>query len=89
MPHSTGLTVDVAIFDGKTNKEIYMRKGEDGVSAFFIHFYKDKKDQESRKYQELQDYLAELMMKHGFRFASKKEYFHFDYKPDLEPNYFL
>ncbi len=87
MPHSEGLSVDISIWDTKTDKEIYMRKGSDGVPAFFTHFYRDKSDEESKSYQELQDYIAKLMMKYGFRFASKKEYFHFDYRPSLPPNY--
>lgn len=88
MPHSTGMTVDVAIWDSESNKEIYMRKGDDGVPAFFVHFYRDIKDEESRRCQELQDYIATTMMSHGFRFASKREYFHFDYKPEIPENYF-
>jgi hypothetical protein len=65
-----------------------MRKGEDGVPAFFIHFYRDRQNEESKKYQELQDYIANIMMSHGFRFASKREYFHFDYKLEIPKNYF-
>lgn len=88
MPHATGMTVDVAIWDIATNKEIYMRKGDDGVPALFVHFYRDKEDEESKRYQEMQDYIATTMMSHGFRFASKREYFHFDYKPETPENYF-
>jgi hypothetical protein len=65
-----------------------MRKGEDGVPAFFIHFYRDRQNEESKKYQELQDYIANIMMSHGFRFASKREYCHFDYQPDIPKTYF-
>ena len=87
MPHASGLSVDVAIWDQNTNKEVYLRRGEDGVNALFIGFYRDKTDQESKRYQELQDYLAGLMIGHGFRIGSKREYFHFDYRPDIPPNY--
>ncbi|HEV7449664.1 MAG TPA: hypothetical protein VGP13_03965 [Candidatus Paceibacterota bacterium] len=87
MPHAEGLSVDVAIWDPKTNKEVYLRRGEDGVDALFIGFYRGKDDADSKHYQELQDYLAELMMRHGFRVGSKREYFHFDYRPNTAPNY--
>lgn len=87
MPHSTGLTVDVAIFDIATNTEIFMRKREEGLPAFFIHYHRGKSDVESKKCQELQDYIAEIMMRHGFRFGIRKEYFHFDYKPEIPENY--
>jgi D-alanyl-D-alanine dipeptidase len=87
MPHAHGDTVDVALWDVATDKEIYMRKGEDGIDALFINFYRGKNDPESDKYQELQDYLANLMMRYGFRIGTRREYFHFDYRPDTEPNY--
>ena len=87
MPHAYGDTVDVALWDTGTDKEIYLRKGEDGIDALFINFYRGKDDPESKKYQELQDYLANLMMKYGFRIGTRREYFHFDYRPDTEPNY--
>ena len=87
MPHASGFSVDVAIWDTKTNKEIYLRKGADGMPAFYVHFYENRKDLESKKYQKLQDYLAGLMMKYGFRFASLKEYWHYDYKPEIPENY--
>lgn len=87
MPHAKGLSVDVSIVDANSGKEIYMRRGEDGNDALFIDFYKGKEDLESRKYQELQDLLIGIMIKNGFRIGTKREYFHFDYNPDLAPNY--
>ena len=72
MPHASGLTVDVSLLDVKTNLEIPMRKREDGIVAFITHFYASKDDPESKQYQELQDYVAETMMKHGFRFGRLK-----------------
>ncbi len=87
MPHALGLSVDVAIWDTKENKEIHMRRSEDGVPALFIDFYKNKKDEGSQQCQELQDYLGKLMMLNGFRIGTKREYFHFDYRPDTLPNY--
>lgn len=88
MPHATGLTVDVSIWDIETGTEIFMRKKEDGVPAFFVDFYRDKLDADSMRCQELQDFVGEIMMRHGFRLASKREYFHYDYKPETNPNYF-
>lgn len=86
-PHALGLSIDAAIWDREENKEVYLRRGEDGLPALFIGFYKGKDDEDSKRYQELQDYLANLMMDHGFRIGTKKEYFHFDYRPDVPPNY--
>lgn len=87
MPHALGTSVDVALWDLDKNKEVYMRQGEDGLPALFINFYRGKEDEASRRYQELQDYLADIMMCHGFRIGTKLEYFHFDYRPEKEPNY--
>ena len=87
MPHASGLTVDVALWDKEDNAEIFLRNREDGVPAFFVNFYQGKNDPESRKYQELQEYVIGVMMRHGFRLGSKQEYFHFDYRPDTVPNY--
>jgi len=87
MPHALGLSVDVAMWNATEGKEVYMRKGDDGAPALFIGFYKGKEDPESKRYQELQDDLAELMMRYGFRIGTKSEYFHFDYRPDTAPNY--
>jgi D-alanyl-D-alanine dipeptidase len=86
-PHALGLTVDVSIWDPQTNSEVMMRKREDGTPALFIGFYKSKSDEESKRYQELQDYIAGLMLKRGFRIGTKREYFHFDYRPDMPENY--
>jgi D-alanyl-D-alanine dipeptidase len=87
MRHASGLSVDVTLWDKKENKEVFLRSGEDGVPALFAHFYKDKSDLESRKYQDLQDYIIGIMMCYGFRLGSKREYFHFDYRPEVPPNY--
>lgn len=87
MPHAQGTSVDVALWDQKLNKEIYLRRGEDGLLALFIGFYRGKEDEESKQYQRLQDELAARMMRHGFRIGTKREYFHFDYRPDAPLNY--
>jgi D-alanyl-D-alanine dipeptidase len=85
-PHAKGIAVDVAIFDAKTNTEVYLRRGEDGTPALFIDFYKEKEDPESKRFQELQEYLIDLMLRHGFRLGTKREYFHFDYRSEMAPN---
>lgn len=80
MPHAGGFSVDVAIWDKTTDKEVFLRRGEDGVDALFIDFYKEKNDANSKRYQELQEYLIDLMGRHGFKIGTKREYFHFDYQ---------
>jgi len=82
MPHAQGIAVDVALWDKATDKEIYMRKWEDGNPALYIDFYKNRTDEEGKWYQELQDYLINLMLAHGFKVGKKLEYFHFDYRPE-------
>ncbi len=87
MPHAQGLSVDVTLFDPQTATEIPMRNKEDGIEALFIGFYRGKNDEESKRYQEKQDYLAGLMLQQGFRIGKRREYFHFDYRPDEPENY--
>ncbi len=87
MPHAHGRSVDVALWDIAKDKEVYLRSGDDGTGALFIHFYKDKQGEEARRYQELQDLLITHMMTQGFRLGTKREYFHFDFRPEMLPNY--
>lgn len=87
MPHASGKTVDVALWSIKEDKEVFLRNKDDGDGAYFINFYKDKDDAQSKHYQELQDLLINTMQEHGFRLGTKREYFHFDYKPETEKNY--
>jgi len=87
MPHSQGLSLDVALWDEISNKEVYMRKGDDGAPALFVDFYKNKDDDESQKYQELQEWVIGIMQEKGFRLGTKNEYFHFDYRPNDLQNY--
>jgi D-alanyl-D-alanine dipeptidase len=87
MPHATGKTVDIALWDKQGSKEVYLRDGEDGDDAYFANFYRDKTDEDSKRYQSLQNYLIGMMQDHGFRLGKRKEYFHFDYKPDIPRNY--
>lgn len=85
MPHSLGLSVDVALWDPKEEKEVYMRDGEDGADALFVDFYKNR--EEGREYQRLQEFVINTMQDYGFRLGKKREYFHFDYRPRTERSY--
>jgi D-alanyl-D-alanine dipeptidase len=87
MPHATGKTVDVTIWDPKENKEVYSRNVKDGVEALFIVFYRHQNAPESARYQELQEFVIRAMLEQGFRVGVKREYFHFNYQPDQPINY--
>ncbi len=87
MPHAQGKSVDVTLWDPKENKEVYMRRGDDGTDALFVDFYKNREDEEGKKYQELQEWVIGVMQNHGFRLGTKREYFHFDYKPEESRDY--
>ncbi|MEM9337040.1 MAG: hypothetical protein AAGA35_04260 [Patescibacteria group bacterium] len=87
MPHAEGKSVDVALWDPESDKEVYMRNGEDGTDALFVDFYKDHSDEEGKQYQELQEWVIGLMQEQGFRLGTKREYFHFDYRPNEPINY--
>ncbi len=87
MPHAEGLSIDVALWDVEKNQEVYLRRGEDGVDALFVDFYKEKGDAESKRYQKLQEWVIAIMQNHGFRLGTKREYFHFDYRPRTPRNY--
>ena len=79
MPHATGRSVDVALWDKKEDREIFMRNGADGTDALFVGFYRGKTDEPSRRYEELQRFVIETMLSNGFKLGTKNEYFHFDY----------
>jgi D-alanyl-D-alanine dipeptidase len=85
MPHATGKSVDIALINKYSGKEVPMRNWKDGTDALFIHFYKNKK--QGRVYEELQEYIITAMLKLGFRLGKKREYFHFNYNPTAIPNY--
>lgn len=80
MPHATGRSVDVAIWDIEADKEIYLRKNGDGPESLLIDFYKEANDEEGKRCYELQNFLIDLMLKHGFGLGKRREYFHFDYR---------
>jgi len=89
MPHAEGKSVDVALWDPEEDKEVYMRNGDDGVDALFVDFYKGKEGEQSKHYQELQEWVIRIMFDNGFRLGTKNEYFHFDYRPNEPENYFF
>lgn len=79
MPHATGCSVDIALWDEKEDKGVYMRDGKDDPDAFFIDFYKGKDTDKAKRYQYLQETVVETMRKYGFCLGIKQEYFHFNY----------
>lgn len=79
MPHASGTSVDVALWSIVDDKEVYMRDSADGAPALFVDFYRGKTDAASQRFQQLQDDLAGLMLAHGFRLGTRREYFHFDW----------
>lgn len=83
MPHALGISIDVAVWSIKENTEVYLRNGTDGTDALFIDFYKGKEEVESKRYQELQEWMIGMMQEYGFRLGTKREYFHFDYRHDM------
>lgn len=87
MPHALGRSIDVALWDTKENKEVYLRRAEDGADALFADFYKEKTDPDSEQYQKLQEYVINTMQDLGFRLGKLREYFHFDYRPEEPKNY--
>ncbi len=87
MPHAEGKSVDVALWDTKENKEVPMRRTEDGVDALFVDFYKNNKSEENKEYQELQEWVIGVMQDQGFRLGVRREYFHFDYRPSVPKSY--
>jgi len=81
MPHATGMSIDVALWNVGSNQLMLLRRFEDGPEALFLDFYKGKIDEVSRRYQALQEYVITVMLDHGFRLGKKREYFHFNYQP--------
>src|SRR6185312_505682 len=79
MPHASGKTVDISLIDMSSNELVEIRDKSHGTDALFINFYRNKNDENSKRYQELQDYILQVMTKHGFELGTKKEYFHFNF----------
>lgn len=86
-PHATGLSVDVVLWDISLDKEVFLRDGNDGIDAMFVDYYKDARDEKSQRFHNLQATLITAMQEKGFRLGQKLEYWHFDYRPGIEPNY--
>ena len=78
MPHQTGRTVDIALVDLLTKEEVPMRNRDDGIDAYFLDYYRNNIDSESKSYQHYQDLLQEVMEDQGFQLGIKKEYWHFE-----------
>jgi len=73
MPHSTGKSVDVALYsDGEV---VRLHNKEDGIDGYFIDFYKGKND----FYQDTQQKIIKIMIDNGFELGEKGEYFHYNY----------
>lgn len=79
MPHATGKSIDVALWDKEKGEFAPLRKKEDGIEALFVDFYKNKLDEQSKTFQELQEHIISIMQSHGFDLGTKNEYFHFNY----------
>lgn len=62
--------------------QVFMRNGEDGRDAAIVDFYKNKNDPISQRYQRRQEALINLMKDHDFCLGTKREYWHFEYKPE-------
>lgn len=73
MPHSTGRSVDVALF--KNGEHIKLHDIADGVESYFIDFYKGKND----FFQDTQQKIITIMTGCGFELGKKGEYFHYNY----------
>jgi len=87
MPHALGLSVDVTLWNPDTDTQVYMRSWDDGTDALFVDYYKDSLHPEGQQYHELQIWMINIMQNHGFRLGTRREYFHFDYRPETERNY--
>lgn len=87
MPHSTGLSVDVALWDDALSAEVAMRRFDDGTPALFVDFYQKSSDPEGKTFHYRQELVRLLMFSHGFRLGKKREYFHFNYRPSEPENY--
>ena len=84
MPHSTGKSIDVALWHN--GKKMILHSKEDGINGYFVGFYKQG-EKENKYYQELQEFLINTMQDNGFRLGTKREYFHFNYDPESPRNY--
>lgn len=79
MPHSTGKVVDINLIDANSEVELFLRDKKDDPESFFVNFYKDSNIIEHREFHRLQCIMADAMLKSGFSYGSKKEFWHFEY----------
>ena len=86
-PHTTGCSVDVVLCSKRRGGVVHLRGAKDGQDACFVDFYRDKTDAISVLYHHRQQLLIRAMFDAGFRLGRKREYWHFDYKPDSPFNY--
>jgi D-alanyl-D-alanine dipeptidase len=87
MPHSSGKSVDISLWNKEKNYLIPLKNKEDGIESYFVNYYKNSKGEKEKKYFKLQKFMIKTMLKNGFRLGKRREYFHFDYKPEIPENY--
>ena len=85
MPHASGRVVDVVLFDPNLGQEVWMRDGTYGDQAKFFGFHALAGEVPNEIYHGLQLLMAQTMQGVGFRFGSREEYFHWEYRPDDLP----
>lgn len=86
-PHATGKAIDAVLWDKSKQEPIIMRDKSEGFDAYFVDYYKNSEDPKRRAYHELQSMLINLMQDNGFRLGIKREYFHFNYAPQMPRSY--
>ena len=80
MPHASGRSVDVNLLSLENGKELDLRDKQDGTQAFFVDYYElNTSHPKASEFNILQKVLAEAMLQAGFKFGSKKEFWHFEY----------
>jgi D-alanyl-D-alanine dipeptidase len=78
-PHATGLVVDVSLVKLSDGQEVEIWDKADWPEGVFIDYYRHHTHPRAAEYQQLQDLLAEVMLGLGFKFGSKREFWHFEY----------
>jgi len=82
-PHASGQVVDINLVGLKTGTEIKMWDKADWPDGSFVGYYKSKPDEESQRYQKLQELMINEMLKLGFKLGSLNEFWHFDYRDKI------
>jgi D-alanyl-D-alanine dipeptidase len=78
MPHASGYTVDVNLYELETGEELELWDKDDWPDGIFTNYYSEKNDPKSKKYQELQNLLIETMLRNNFELGSMSEIWHFE-----------